>query len=203
VTISRSGSSFSGGARRGKRPAGARLACLHSTHRRSVPASPTLESSYPCAIRLTRQGASSASRPEASAARGHAGSHRLERDLDALFVAAVVTKNRAVTSEALGNPAAAEDADVVPFVPRQRRHCPSPRIPSFPPKCRSDGSVPLSLISATELSRATGRVIDLDSGYPNLVRQQGSIIRCAFQTKEERWDSSQSTSSSATKRARR
>jgi hypothetical protein len=67
-----------------------------------------------------------ASRPEASAPRGHTGSHRLERDLDALLVAAVVTENGAVTSEALGNPTAAEDADVIPYVPRQRRHCPSP-----------------------------------------------------------------------------
>jgi hypothetical protein len=82
--------------------------------------------SYPRAVRLTRLGASWASRPEPSAARGDAGSHRLERGLDALLVAAVVTENGAVTSEALGNPPAAEDADVIPFVPRQRRHCPSP-----------------------------------------------------------------------------
>jgi hypothetical protein len=140
----------------------------------------TRESSYPCAVRLTRQGASSASRPEALAARG-APSQRLERDVDALFVAAVLTENGAVTSEALSNPAAAEDANVIPFVPRQRRDCPSPRSPSFPPKCRSDGSV-VSVLSPQ--SSCQGRPVVFfppASGYRNLVRQQGSIIRCAFQ----------------------
>jgi hypothetical protein len=102
----------------------------------------------------------SASRPEASAGRPVPRRRANKDGIDTLLVAAVVTENGADPSESLRDRAAAVEADVFRFLPRQSHHRPLPDAALRPRRsCRSGGSLLLSLVRAMKLSRADRGVV--------------------------------------------
>jgi len=117
----------------------------------------------------------SASRPEPSAGRPVPRRRANKDGIDALLVAAGVTENGADPSESLRDRAAAVEADVFRFLPRQsHRPLPDAALRSRR-SCRSGGSLLLSLVRAMKLSRA-GRGVVAESARSSPLRTARAAV---------------------------